>query len=66
MMVAAMSGTHTRAMIKATPTRNWAMLAETNALEVYRKDANRGWTAFLSATTSTPTRRTPASTVKYG
>ena len=26
-----------KAMIKATPTRNWVMLDDTNVLEVYRK-----------------------------
>ena len=66
MTVAAMRGTHTNAMIKATPTRNWVMLDDRNALEVYRKEANKGWTARLSTRTNAPTRKTPNATTKYG
>ena len=42
MTVAAIRGTATKAMIKATPTRNCEMLEDKNALELYRKDAKQG------------------------
>ena len=66
MTVPAMRGTATNAMIRATPTRNWDRLEDRNALEVYRKDASRGWTARLSARTNTATSETPRANVKYG
>ena len=66
MTVPAMSGTATSAMIKATPTRNWVMLEDRKALEVYRKDAIRGWTVRLSTTINTRISRTPKATAKYG
>ena len=59
MTVPAISGTATREMMRATPTRNCAMFEDRNALEVYRKDASSGWTACLSIAISTRTRRTP-------
>ena len=66
MTVPAMSGTATREMIKATPTRNWVALDDRKALDVYRKDASSGWTVRRSTTTSTSTRKTPKATAKYG
>ena len=61
-----MTGTATKAIIKATPTRNWVALEDKNARELYRKDANRGWTARLSTRINTTTSKTPRATTKYG
>ena len=66
MTVPAMRGTATSEMIRATPTRNWATLEERNALDVYRKDASRGWAVRRSSRTSRRTRPAPRAIRAYG
>ena len=61
-----MRGTATKAIIKATPTRNWVMLEAKKALDVYRKDANSGWTACLSTKINETTRKIPRAAMEYG